>query len=82
MASVFTSIDFGATWQGANLEEPANRLAWQHFSTAIAIPTPGYYEIWARALDENGRSQPVVLPGWNPRGYLNNACHRIALAVA
>ena len=82
VASVFTSVDFGATWQGADLEEPANRLAWQHWSTAIAIPTPGYYEIWARALDENGRSQPVVLPGWNPRGYLNNACHRIALAVA
>ena len=82
VASVFTSVDFGVTWQPTDLEEPANRLAWQHFSTAIAIPTPGYYEIWARALDETGRSQPVVLPGWNPRGYLNNACHRIALAVA
>jgi hypothetical protein len=22
-----------------------------------------------------------VLPGWNPRGYLNNACHRIAVKV-
>ena len=82
VASVFTSVDFGATWQPTDLEVPANRLAWQHWSTAIAIPTPGYYEIWARAVDENGRSQPVVLPGWNPRGYLNNACHRIALAVA
>ena len=82
VASVFTSVDFGATWQPTDLEEPANRLAWQHFSTAIAIPTSGYYEVWARAVDENGRSQPVVLPGWNPRGYLNNACHRIALAVA
>ena len=82
VASVFTSIDFGTTWQPADLNEPANRLAWQHWSTALAIPTPGYYEIWVRAVDENGRSQPVVLPGWNPRGYLNNACHRIALAVA
>ncbi|MDE0421248.1 MAG: sulfite oxidase [Gammaproteobacteria bacterium] len=82
VASVFTSIDFGATWQPADLNEPANRLAWQQWSTNIAIPTLGYYEIWARAVDENGRSQPLVLPGWNPRGYLNNACHRIALAVA
>ena len=82
VASVFTSVDFGATWQPTDLSDPANRLAWQHWSTTIAIPTPGYYEIWSRALDENGRSQPVVLPGWNPRGYLNNACHRIALAVA
>ena len=81
VAQVFTSIDFGATWQLAELEPPANRLAWQHWSTSIAIPGSGYYEIWARAVDETGRSQPVVLPGWNPRGYLNNACHRIALAV-
>jgi sulfite oxidase len=22
-----------------------------------------------------------VLPGWNPRGYLNNACHRVAVRV-
>ena len=82
VAGLFTSIDFGATWQRADLGKPANRLAWQHWSTTLAIPKPGYHEIWARAVDENGRSQPVVLPGWNPRGYLNNACHRIALAVA
>ena len=81
VAQVFTSVDFGATWQPADLEPPVNRLAWQHWSTAITIPESGYYEIWARAVDETGRSQPVVLPGWNPRGYLNNACHRIALAV-
>ena len=81
VAQVFTSIDFGATWQLADLEPPVNRLAWQHWSTAITIPGSGYYEVWARAVDATGRSQPVVLPGWNPRGYLNNACHRIALAV-
>ena len=81
VAQVFTSIDFGATWQMADLKPPVNRLAWQHWSTAVTIPGSGYYEIWARAVDETGRSQPVVLPGWNPRGYLNNACHRIALAV-
>jgi len=81
VAQVFTSIDFGATWQPAALEAPANRLAWQHFETAIRFPEPGYYEIWARATDSRGRSQPMVLPGWNPRGYLNNACHRIAVRI-
>ena len=29
-----------------------------------------------------GQAQPLVLPGWNPKGYLNNACHRIAVQVA
>lgn len=78
---LYTSINFGASWQSASLEPPANRLAWQHWATKISFPKPGYYEIWARAEDEQNNSQPVVLPGWNPRGYLNNACHRIAIEV-
>lgn len=76
-----TSIDFGATWQKAKLRKPANRLAWQHWTASVEFPETGYYEIWARAVDDAGRSQPMLLPGWNPRGYLNNACHRIAVMV-
>ena len=79
---VYVSIDFGATWQKADLKKPANRLAWQHWSAEIEFPEIGYYEIWARAVDSEGHSQPMVVPGWNPRGYLNNACHRIAVQVA
>lgn len=75
------SIDFGATWQDCSLEKPVNRLAWQHFNASIAFPKPGYYEVWARATDSRGKSQPMLLPGWNPKGYLNNACHRIAIKV-
>lgn len=75
------SIDFGATWTRCQLSAPVNRTAWQHFSADIAFPTPGYYEVWARATDENGVAQPMVLPSWNPKGYLNNACHRIAVKV-
>jgi DMSO/TMAO reductase YedYZ molybdopterin-dependent catalytic subunit len=78
---LYTSIDFGASWQTAKLRKPANRLAWQHWSAEVEFPDLGYYEIWARAVDDEGVSQPVVLPGWNPRGYLNNACHRIAVMV-
>lgn len=78
---VMTSIDFGASWRKARLAKPANRLAWQRWSASIEFPEPGYFEVWARAIDENGKSQPIVLPAWNPRGYLNNACHRIAVSV-
>jgi DMSO/TMAO reductase YedYZ molybdopterin-dependent catalytic subunit len=79
--SVGVSIDFGQTWLRAQLEAPANRLAWQRWRAAIRFPERGYYEIWTRATDNAGRSQPMVLPGWNPRGYLNNAAHRIAVRV-
>lgn len=75
------SIDFGATWQRCSLEAPANRLAWQHFKVKVKFPEKGYYEVWAKATDDKGKSQPMVVPGWNPKGYLNNACHRIAVKV-
>jgi len=75
------SIDFGQTWQSAQLSPPANRLAWQDFSATVRFPKSGYYEVWARATDEKGSAQPMILPGWNPKGYLNNACHRIAVRV-
>lgn len=75
------SIDFGATWQPCQLKPPRNRLAWQHWSAQLDFPQKGYYEIWARATDSQGKAQPMVVPGWNPKGYLNNACHRIAVKV-
>ena len=82
MTQMQVSIDFGATWQAAELAAPANRLAWQHWQASVRFDQPGYYEIWARATDELGRSQPMLVPGWNPKGYLNNAAHRIAVAVS
>ncbi|RMG24478.1 MAG: molybdopterin containing oxidoreductase [Bacteroidetes bacterium] len=81
VAEMHLSIDFGASWQPARLLPPKNRLAWQLWSASIDFPDRGYYELWARATDSRGKMQPMVLPGWNPRGYLNNACHRIAIKV-
>lgn len=75
------SIDFGSTWKTCDIEKPENRLAWQHFTASIDFPDVGYYEVWAKASDSNGKAQPMILPGWNPKGYLNNACHRIAVKV-
>ncbi|UFH53830.1 sulfite oxidase [Spirosoma sp. KNUC1025] len=79
VADVQTSIDYGATWQKAKLERPKNRLAWQHWSADVTFPQVGYYEVWVRATDNKGVTQPMVIPQWNPGGYLNNACHRIAV---
>lgn len=75
------SIDFGSSWAKCSLSDPVNKHAWQHFTANIKFPTVGYFEVWARATDSNQKSQPIILPGWNPKGYLNNACHRIAIKV-
>lgn len=79
---VSVSIDFGSTWQKAGLKSAKNRLAWQHWSATIKFPRPGYYEVWARATDDAGVSQPMVMPQWNPEGYCNNSCHRIAVKIS
>jgi DMSO/TMAO reductase YedYZ molybdopterin-dependent catalytic subunit len=79
IASVEVSMDFGITWKTAELDKPVNRYAWQQWRTELTLPIKGYYEIWARATDDRGRSQPMVLPGWNSEGYLNNSCHRLAI---
>jgi DMSO/TMAO reductase YedYZ molybdopterin-dependent catalytic subunit len=73
------SLDFGASWTRARMAPEANRYAWRRWAAAILPPEPGYYEVWARATDVAGRAQPASTPGWNPKGYLNNMQHRIAV---
>ena len=56
-----------------------NRFAWQRWRADLTLPEKGYYEVWARATDMNGVSQPPVSPGWNPCGSAHTIQHRIAL---
>lgn len=77
--AMHVSLDFGQTWREAALDAPPNKYAWQRWRAEVTPPEQGYYEVWARATDMNGVSQPPVTPGWNPRGYGNNMMHRIAL---
>lgn len=80
VSAVELTIDFGTTWIRADLTEPVNPYAWQNFSARVRFPEPGYYEVWSRAKDQHGRLQPFAV-AWNPKGYLNNAMHRIAVRV-
>ncbi len=79
VAAMHVSIDFGATWIEATLDAPANPYAWQNWRANVSLPQAGYYEVWARATDSEGVMQPATTPGWNPKGYLNNMQHRVAV---
>ncbi|MFC3571231.1 sulfite oxidase [Paracoccus simplex] len=81
VAAVHVSLDFGQTWQEAALEPAPNRFAWQRWRANLTLPQHGYYEVWARATDQDGIGQPPLSPVWNPRGYGNNIQHRIALVA-
>ena len=74
------STDYGINWQETSLGEPANRYAWYSFEGEVQLPDKGYYEIWARAYDDQGNAQPFRQP-WNPKGYLGNVVHRVPVLV-
>ncbi|MDJ0945864.1 MAG: sulfite oxidase [Kiloniellales bacterium] len=80
VASVQVSHDFGVNWTEATLQPAPNRYAWQRWRATVELPQAGYYEVWAKATDDQGAMQPFAI-AWNPKGYLNNSLHRIALRV-
>jgi len=79
--AVDVSTDFGATWTPAALQPLRNRYDWRRWTAQASLPSDGYYEIWARATDSQGRMQPHVAGGWNPQGYGANPMHRVAILV-
>lgn len=79
--AVHASVDFGATWTEMQVAAPANRHAWQRWTGRVALPADGYYEIWYRATDSEGRMQPHAPANWNPQGYGANPISRAAVLV-
>ncbi len=79
--SVDISIDYGTTWTNAKVNAPANRFAWQRFTASVDLPSKGYYEVWARATDSKGVTQPFIAANWNPQGYGANPVNRIRVLV-
>ncbi len=78
---VDVSIDFGATWTRAKVESPKNKYDWQRWTATVTLPSDGYYEIWTRGTDSNGKMQPHLAGFWNPQGYGGNPMHRVAVLV-
>lgn len=81
VAAVHVSTDFGATWQPMQVAAPANSHAWQRWTGRVSLPSDGYYEVWYRATDSQGRMQPHAAANWNPQGYGANPISRIAVLV-
>ena len=80
VSTVHVTGDFGASWVKATLSPPPNPYSWQRWTATVPLPGHGYYEIWARATDDQGRMQPFAIT-WNAKGYLNNSMHRISVTI-
>jgi DMSO/TMAO reductase YedYZ molybdopterin-dependent catalytic subunit len=79
--AVHASVDYGATWTEMQVAAPSNRHAWQRWQGRVALPSDGYFEVWYRATDSEGRMQPHAPANWNPQGYGGNAIGRAAILV-
>ena len=55
--------------------------AWVRWKFTFEPRTPGDYEIWTRATDDDGRAQPLSVP-FNTFGYLYSAVVRHPVVVA
>jgi sulfite oxidase len=75
------SVDEGATWTQATLVEPSSPWTWRFWEARLTLPA-GTYQMAVRAWDSAGRTQPQdARQVWNCKGYLNNAWHRVKIAI-
>jgi DMSO/TMAO reductase YedYZ molybdopterin-dependent catalytic subunit len=79
--AIDVSIDFGQTWTKGEVKPAPEKYSWQRWTAAVTFPSAGYYEVWARATDSDGVSQPFAAWNWNPQGYGGNSVHRVAVLV-
>jgi DMSO/TMAO reductase YedYZ molybdopterin-dependent catalytic subunit len=76
---VDVSVDGGATFAAAELDDPLGPAAWRGWSFDWDAAR-GEHVLCSRATDSAGNSQPLS-PPWNLKGYANNAVERIPVTV-
>lgn len=81
ITEVQLSFDKGKTWQNTKLESlPSESYAWSRWSFNWKVEKAGEYTINSRAMDSNGRIQPLTA-FWNRKGYGYNAVSKISLKI-
>ncbi len=80
--TVLVSFNKGETWQQSELKKPESKFSWTHFEIEKEL-FAGEASIWTRAIDSNGRSQPLNgSVAWNPRGYEWNGVEKVTVNVS
>lgn len=78
--SVKVSVDGGETWNSANISGPSDNYAWQKWDFSWSIEDPGQYTLISRAIDEEGKEQPLESV-WNELGYAVNGVKPVTIEV-
>ena len=81
LTGVEVSIDGGTTWTAATLDKPSGPYGWSPWRVAVQMKE-GQGEVWARATDALGRTQPIDgAIFWNPNGYEWNAVEKVKVKL-
>jgi DMSO/TMAO reductase YedYZ molybdopterin-dependent catalytic subunit len=82
LESVQVSFDRGRAWAAAAMDPPESPYAWVPWSIRADLG-PGTHDIWSRATDRLGRTQPIDgRVSWNPNGYEWNGVAKVQVVVA
>jgi DMSO/TMAO reductase YedYZ molybdopterin-dependent catalytic subunit len=79
VSDVEVSVDGGSTWSKAEMGESASPYAWRTW-TFLWNATPGEHVLFVRAIDGDGKMQPISQE-WNFGGYGNNGVQRVNVIV-
>ncbi len=82
VSRVDVSIDFGATWQRVNLDNPKNKYDWQRWTATLKLPCDGYFEIWTRAPIPSATCSRIRPATGTRRATAATPMHRVAVLVA
>ena len=81
VSRVDVSIDGGASWRLADLEDAESPWSWQFWDVDVDL-LPGSHTAVVRAWDTTGALQPAHPEDvWNPKGYVNNSWKRIRITT-
>jgi sulfite oxidase len=81
VARVDLSADEGRSWITTDLEGDDRPWTWRLWHTRLNL-APGEHHLIVRAFDSAANSQPEDIRSvWNFKGYMNNAWHRVCVAV-
>ena len=81
IAQVDVSTDEGETWRPTRLVGPGGAGTWTRWRVSLPEQPAGPAQLWSRATDADGRTQPLTVP-LNTNGYLFGAVVRHPVQVA
>jgi len=77
---VEVSVDAGSTWHDAALGPAGDPHEWRRWEWSWSAGEPGRYELYVRATDATGNTQPVE-QRWNQQAMANNHVQRVPVVV-